>query len=72
LDFLRKTQKKYDEFKKLRQIEWKKVLPIFENWYEIDSKNIDCLKILSGINNVIGNDEISKNYQAKIYDLESN
>ena len=72
LGFSKEDTKKYDEFKKLRQIEWKKVLPIFENWYEIDSKNIDCLKILSGINNVIGNDEISKNYQAKIYDLESN
>ncbi len=72
LGFSKEDTKRYDEFKKLRQIEWKKVLPIFENWYEIDSKNIDCLKILSGINNVIGNDEISKNYQAKIYDLESN
>ena len=72
LGFSKEDTKKYDEFKKLRQIEWKKVLPIFDNWYEIDSKNIDCLKILSGINNVIGNDEISKNYQAKIYDLESN
>ena len=72
LGFSKEDTKRYDEFKKQRQIEWKKVLPIFENWYEIDSKNIDCLKILSGINNVIGNDEISKNYQAKIYDLESN
>ena len=72
LGFSKEDTKRYEEFKKLRQIEWKKVLPIFENWYEIDSKNIDCLKILSGINNVIGNDEISKNYQAKIYDLESN
>ena len=72
LGFSKEDTKRYEEFKNLRQIEWKKVLPIFENWYEIDSKNIDCLKILSGINNVIGNDEISKNYQAKIYDLESN
>ena len=72
LGFSKQDTKKYDELKELRLSQWKKVLPMFERWYEIDSQSVEALKVLASINNVLGNEEAYKQYQAKISELQSN
>tara|TARA_Y100000766_G_scaffold45867_1_gene36034 strand:+ start:284 stop:1576 length:1293 start_codon:yes stop_codon:yes gene_type:complete len=72
LGFSKQETNRYNELKELRLSEWKKVLPMFERWYEIDSQSVEALKVLASINNVLGNEESSKQYQAKISELQSN
>mgnify|MGYP001378044298 CR=1 FL=1 len=72
LGFSKQDTNKYDELKELRLSQWKKVLPMFERWYEIDSQSVEALKVLASINNVLGNEEAYKQYQAKISELQSN
>ena len=72
LGFSKQETNKYNELKELRFSQWKKVLPKFEKWHEIDSQSEEALKVLFSINNVLGNEESSKQYQAKISELQSN